>query len=373
MRTIPDEPLIRVGILTAQHIVLARYDNHTEIRDVVIGKGFHWEQKETQRFEGEMQLIAAEQGMQTAVNIVSLERYLRSVISSEMNAASPLELLKAHAIIARSWALAQLERPPHQEFDVCADDHCQRYQGIERVASLSAREAVEETRGQVLCCEDVLCDARYSKCCGGALEQFSTCWEDTDMPYLVGKRDSEIQPNNLTDVPLHTEAGARAWITASPPAYCNVKDKAVLRQVLNNYDQETVDFYRWTVRYTQGELTKLVHRFHPELGKIQNLIPLKRGVSGRIYHLRVEGTRGCVEVGKELTIRKLLSPSHLYSSAFTVDREEADFILHGAGWGHGVGLCQIGAANMAHKGMDYKTILQHYYPNTTLKTLDYAK
>ena len=372
------------------------------LMDVTIGIDFHWERNETQTFKGSLEVMRAKNGELTAVNVLDIEDYLQSVISSEMSATSHMELLKAHAVISRSWALCKIQRSlqgsafacqesegkricwygsePHEGFDVCADDHCQRYQGLRAKDHKNAIKAVQETQGEVLCQLGVrseelgvkeyeICDARFYKCCGGVTEQFETCWEDTHLDYLVKVEDNDANrslslsrgPMNLT-----TEEGARAWILSSPDAFCNTSDKKILSQVLNDYDQETIDFYRWKVVYSQDELTALVARHAPQLGKIIDLIPLKRGVSGRIYELNVVGENGSIIIGKELEIRKWLSNSHLYSSAFVVEKEGETFILYGAGWGHGVGLCHIGAAVMAEKGYTYQQILAHYYPNTII-------
>ena len=372
------------------------------LMDVTIGIDFHWERNETQTFKGSLEVMRAKNGELTAVNVLDIEDYLQSVISSEMSATSHMELLKAHAVISRSWALCKIQRSlqgsafacqesqskricwygsePHEGFDVCADDHCQRYQGLRAKDHKNAIKAVQETQGEVLCQLGVrseelgvkeyeICDARFYKCCGGVTEQFETCWEDTHFDYLVKVEDFPKERrvekgerrNDLT-----TEEDARKWIMSNPDAFCNTSDKKILSQVLNDYDQETIDFYRWKVVYSQDELTALVARHAPQLGKIIDLIPLKRGVSGRIYELNIVGENGSIIIGKELEIRKWLSNSHLYSSAFVVEKEGETFILYGAGWGHGVGLCQIGAAVMAEKGYTYQQILAHYYPNTHL-------
>ena len=376
------------------------------LMDVTIGIDFHWERNETQTFKGSLEVMRAKNGELTAVNVLDIEDYLQSVISSEMSATSHMELLKAHAVISRSWALCKIQRSlqgsafacqesegkricwygsePHDGFDVCADDHCQRYQGLRAKDHKNAIKAVQETKGLILAYKEnptpnsslltpnseyKICDARFYKCCGGITEEFETCWEDTHFDYLVKVEDNDANralrqaqgPMNLT-----TEDGAREWIMSSPEAFCNTNDKKILSQVLNDYDQETIDFYRWKVVYSQDELTALVARHAPQLGKIIDLIPLKRGVSGRIYELKVVGENESIIIGKELEIRKWLSNSHLYSSAFVVEKENNTFTLYGAGWGHGVGLCQIGAAVMAEKGYTYKEILQHYYPNTEI-------
>ncbi len=365
------------------------------LKDVVIGIGFHWERKEDQVFQGALKLIV-ENGMITAVNIIGVEDYLTSVISSEMSATASPELLKAHAVISRSWLLAQIEknkviaaanekystftetedeiirwydREDHLHFDVCADDHCQRYQGITRASANleTVKQAISETRGQVLMSGSKICDARFSKCCGGVVEEFQNCWEDIPQSYLVKLRDSE----QTKDVPdLTQEVEAVNWIYTRPEAFCNTQDKKILGQVLNNYDQETVDFYRWQVIYSQEEISALVlKRSGIDFGLIEELIPVQRGTSGRLVKLKIVGTKKALTIGKELEIRRILSTSHLYSSAFTVNRKDNTFILSGAGWGHGVGLCQIGAAVMGEKGYLYDRILLHYYVGASIETL----
>ena len=367
-----------------------------DLTDVVIGIQFHWERKENQKFKGKLKIID-EQKHLTAINILSLEDYLLSVISSEMRATSSAEFLKAHAVISRSWLLAQInkaktvrgtyssyrvdqeeyirwyDREDHMHFDVCADDHCQRYQGITRASTEMVEQAIQATRGQALTYEDKICDARFSKCCGGAFEEFQYCWEDVKHPYLVKQRDSK-KATFLPDLRIHSEA--EKWIRTSPDAFCNTKEKRILSQVLNNYDQETTDFYRWKVEYTQEELAKLIfQRSGIDYGQVIDLIPIERGTSARISKLKIIGTKKTLIIGKELEIRRTLSPSHLYSSAFVVDKTEVKngipgkFILTGAGWGHGVGLCQIGAAVMGEQGYAYDEILLHYYIGAAIEKL----
>lgn len=369
-----------------------------EVKDVVIGVGFHWERKEDQCFSGDLEIMELNGQMQV-INTLPVEDYLKSVISSEMSATASLELLKAHAVISRSWLLAQIEgkktsklpqphpdmadeyikwydHDDHEFFDVCADDHCQRYQGITRQTTATVDEAVDATRGLVLTDENgSLCDARFSKCCGGVFEEFESCWEPVHYNYLIARRDSAA-PLDFPDLRLEAEAGK--WIMSRPDAFCNTSDPAILSQVLNNYDQETKDFYRWTVHYSREELSQLIKtRTGINFGEIINLEPIERGTSGRIIKLRVTGTAKTLIIGKELEIRRSLSTSHLYSSAFTVERHDIDpatglpssFTLHGAGWGHGVGLCQIGAAVMGAEGYSYTQILNHYYPGANLTPL----
>ena len=343
-------------------------DASFELQDVTIGVNFHWERQQAQTFEGTLRIVV-EADKIVAINELPVERYLASVISSEMSATASPEFLKAHAVISRSWLLAQIEkrrqhengadnffsfikkddefirwydRDDHTIFDVCADDHCQRYQGIVHARNCHVEEAISQTRGQILTYDGEICDARFHKCCGGDTEEFQYCWEDTPKPYLVSVHDP----------------------------WCNTSDKQILSQVLNDYDQETPDFYHWTVEYTQEQLSELVNRkLKDDFGLITDLIPLERGKSGRIWKLKIVGTKKTFTIGKELEIRRALSESHLLSSAFEVEREGDRFILHGKGWGHGVGLCQIGAAVMGEQGKTYDEILLFYYRNAKIQQI----
>ena len=361
------------------------------LRNVTIGVNFHWERREDQKFEGKLKFIV-ENGALTAINVIGVEDYLTSVISSEMSATASENLLKAHAVISRSWLLAQIEknkeivaqkkeysacactddelikwydREDHVNFDVCADDHCQRYQGLTRASTKKVRDAIAQTWGEVLAYSGKICDARFSKCCGGAVEEFQHCWESVKHGYLVKLRDSE-NPADLPD--LTVEENARKWIMDSPDAFCNTTDKNILSQVLNSYDQETVNFYRWKVEYDKKELGELIlKRSGVDYGEILDLVPVERGTSGRLVRLKIVGTKKTMTIGKELEIRRTLSASHLYSSAFVVEKSGNKFILHGAGWGHGVGLCQIGAAVMGEKGYNYEQILLHYFVGASVE------
>ncbi|MBI4468363.1 MAG: SpoIID/LytB domain-containing protein [Acidobacteria bacterium] len=371
------------------------------IRDVTIGIGFHWERKEDQTFDGVLKLEARPDGTLLVINRVPLESYVTSVIASEMSATSPLELLKAHAVISRSWLLAQLSpwkvdrrtppakniphepakadpsiirwysRTDHAEFDVCADDHCQRYQGVSKVISPRVFDGVAETRGLLLTHRDEVCDARFSKCCGGLTENYAAAWENVDIPYLRGIIDAAEPPAGF-ELPLTHPENARRWILGQPEAYCNSAEASVLKRALPGFDQETRDFFRWEVTYTQEEVRGLLQkRLGMDVGAVRRLEPLERGVSGRIITLQVIGEKSSATIGKELEIRRALSLSHLYSSAFVVETEgegevPVRFLLRGAGWGHGVGLCQIGAAVMAAGGKNYRQILGHYYRGTAL-------
>lgn len=357
-----------------------------ELGNVTIGIGFHWQRLEKQRFGGRLRLVA-DGGRLHAINLIPIEQYLTSVISSEMCATSSLQLLKAHAVTSRSWLMAQLagrsaERQPrpaatpeadirwydredHRLFDVCADDHCQRYQGITRAANPAVSRAVAETEGLVLTADGRICDARFSKCCGGMTELYENCWDDTPHSYLTALADT---PDEVAPADLTREENARRWIESEPEAFCNTADAGTLRQILNSYDRETPDFYRWSVSYTADELRQLLRtKTGIDFGDIRSLTPVRRGPSGRIVTLRIEGSLRTMTVGKELEIRRILSPTHLYSSAFVVDRTESGFSLRGAGWGHGVGLCQIGAAVMGEHGYDFRQILAHYFKNAVIE------
>ena len=367
------------------------------LEDVTIGVNFHWERKEAQTFLGKLRFIVENNNI-CAINELSVETYLISVISSEMRATSSLELLKAHAVISRSWLLAQMkqrkaennnaikqpslfktdeeivrwyDREDHKHFDVCADDHCQRYQGITKAANKHVVEAIKQTAGEILTSHGEICDARYSKCCGGAVEEFQYCWENIKKPYLQALPDTMPDTTSLPN--LTNEAVARQWILSSPNAFCNTTNQKVLSQVLNDFDQETTDFYRWTQIYSQAEVKQLLEeKLAMQFGDIIDLIPMERGKSGRIYRLKIIGTQRTLIIGKELEIRRALSKSHLYSSAFIVEKADIkdgvpqQFIIKGAGWGHGVGLCQIGAAMMGVQGYCYDEILLHYYKSAEI-------
>ena len=367
-------------------------DGYFELEDVVIGINFHWERKENQRFKGGLTFMI-ENGKVVAINEIPTEAYIFSVISSEMSATASLELLKAHAVISRSWLLKPIihnehnatavlehrtddelikwyERDSHELYNVCADDHCQRYQGITRARTENVRLAIEATRGLVLTSHGQICDARFSKSCGGVSELFENCWADEHYSYLERVVDTKSAESVMITPDLTIEANAEAWIRGEYDSLCNTHDKEILSQVLNNYDQETTDFYRWKVEYTTEQLSELVaRRSGIDFGTIVTLEPVERGVSGRLTRLRIVGTKRTMVVGKELEIRRWLSESHLYSSAFVVDKTENGFKLTGAGWGHGVGLCQIGAAVMGAKGYKYDEILYHYFVDSQLNVL----
>ena len=389
-------------IYSAGEVVLKPADPATStftVRDVVIGIGFHWERKEEQVFRGGLKLIP-ENGMVRVINVVPLEDYLVSVISSEMSGDSSTALLKAHTIISRSWLLAQIEkqetlassgdtyslireseeeyirwydREDHDTFHVCADDHCQRYQGFTRAINPEVEQAVQETAGEVLVYGDRICDARFSKCCGGITETFENCWEPVVHPYLVRVEDRPLS-GEVKGPDLTLESEAVRFIREEPEAFCNTSDARLLRQVLNDYDQGSSDFYRWKKTYTQEEVAELIRKKSGfDFGQILDLVPVERGHSGRLIKLRIVGTQKTLVVGKELEIRRWLSESHLYSSAFIIEKQDIrdgvpqEFILTGAGWGHGVGLCQIGAAVMADRGYDQIAILEHYFKQSQIQ------
>lgn len=368
------------------------------LHDVTIGIQFHWERKETQVFQGNLILLTQDGSTVTAINEISLEDYLRSVVSSEMNAEAPREFLRAHAIVSRSWLGAMLDRKTtktdeeesapktapsdhekivwydredHPMFDVCADDHCQRYQGITKIITREANDAVESTRGQFLVWKSHICDARYYKACGGRTENFESAWQDTEIPYLKSISDSK------QEFPVIVfEADAEEWIQSRPEAFCNVTDDVFLKTILPSFDLETKDFFRWRVEYSREDLEKIVAKKSGiDFGRILDLVPIERGPSGRIIKLKVVGEKNTVVVGKELEIRRWLSDSHLYSSAFMVKAEKDEegiptrFVLFGAGWGHGVGMCQIGAAVMAAQGRKAESIVRHYFRGAGIKRL----
>ena len=367
-------------------------DSTFTLLNVTIGNRFHWERTEDQTFQGDLILCPRKDGTITAINEIPLEDYLTSVIFSEMNAAAPMEFLKAHAILSRSWLLAVLHRgkkaretsgpawtsvekegevirwydwEDHDLFDVCADDHCQRYQGITKIVSEQAEKAVRETLGRVITYQNEICDARYSKACGGLTEEFGTAWEDKQLPYL-----GSVSDGPLPHRPMEKEEEARRWILSVPEAYCNTKDDRLLEKILPDVDRETESFFRWTIEYSRAEIEEILReRSGFDFGTLQEIAPLRRGPSGRISRLKIVGSKRSLVLGKELEIRRWLSRSHLYSSAFVVTFEGGRVIFRGAGWGHGVGLCQIGAAVMATRGLSAEEILGHYFRGTEIKKI----
>jgi len=375
---------------------IARLGSLFHVTYVTIGIGFHWERKEEQVFQGNLILRLRKDGTIAVINEINLEDYLKSVISSEMNSEAPKEFLKAHAILSRSWLMAALhrkktshqqhvaagkitedevirwyDREDHDLYDVCADDHCQRYQGISKIISGQAEDVVHETHGVVITSGDGVCDARYSKACGGLTENFATAWDDRDAIYLTSVSDSPI-PHR----PIGCEEDAEHWIGSRPIAYCNTDDTYILEKVLPDFDRETQDFFRWKAEYSREELERILQEKSGfDFGTLQAITPLQRGPSGRISRLKLVGSKKSIIVGKELEIRRWLSKSHLYSSAFVVEAHHDEhgeitrFVFLGAGWGHGVGLCQIGAAVMASKGFMAEEILGHYFPGTKLQRL----
>jgi len=387
-------------------------DSTFTLFQVTIGITFHWERKEDQTFQGNLILKSRNNGTMAAINEIAMEDYLKSVVSSEMSGNAPMEFLKTHAIISRSWLLCSLnrkknrketltnkteminspdqfsshessfslqgkqeevmrwyEQEDHDIYDVCADDHCQRYQGVTKIISARAGESVLETCGQAITYHGEICDARYSKACGGITEAFETAWADNKVPYLISITDAKDHYQ-----PIITEENATRWILSEPDAYCNTKDTHILEKILPDFDQETKAFFRWKVAYAREELEKiLLEKSGFDFGTLKEIQPLSRGPSGRIFRLKIVGSNKSMIVGKELEIRRWLSKSHLYSSAFVVAMEYdaqgeiKNFVFHGAGWGHGVGLCQIGAAVMATKGFSVEEILEHYFPGTGIE------
>ena len=373
----------------------AARDSALRLYHVTVGNRFHWERSEDQTFQGNLILRPRQDGTIVAINEIPLEDYLTSVVSSEMSGTAPMEFLKAHAILSRSWLLAALDRKgkirekptptskitegevirwydreDHDLFDVCADDHCQRYQGILKIAK-QADEAVRETRGMVITYEDNICDARYSKACGGITEDFETAWDDQRVPYLRGISDTPIP-----HPPIVTEEEAERWVLSVPKAYCNTKDKDLLEKILPESDRKTEHLFRWMIEYSRQELEEILQeKSGYDFGTLKEIVPLRRGPSGRISRLKIVGSKISMVVGKELEIRRWLSRSHLYSSAFLVkvnynlQGEVERFTLHGAGWGHGVGLCQIGAAVMATQGCSAEQILRHYFQGIKIRKI----
>jgi stage II sporulation protein D len=371
------------------------------IKDVTIGVRFHWQRKEKQRFQGTLKLLRDKDKI-VVINIIPAEKYLTSVISSEMSAKSSLELLKSLAVVSRSWLLAQIEkssslktkkevyssesrtedefikwydREEHELFDVCADDHCQRYQGITKISTQAARQAVEETYGLVLLYNNKICDTRFSKSCGGISESFQNVWEPEVHEYLTSVIDYKYEPESY-NLDFSVERNAKRWIHGNPPAYCNTNSEKILSQVLLEYDRETKDFFRWQVAYSQSEISELILKNSSiDFGEIIDLIPVQRGDSSRLIKLKIVGSKKELVIGKELEIRRILSSTHLYSSAITIEKQNVDnnipgkFIIYGAGWGHGVGLCQIGAAVMAEKGHSFDEILLHYFRKARLNKI----
>ncbi|HEY6906705.1 MAG TPA: SpoIID/LytB domain-containing protein [Ignavibacteriaceae bacterium] len=371
------------------------------IKDVTIGVKFHWQRKEKQRFQGTLKLLKSKDKI-VVINLIPVEKYLSSVISSEMSAKSSLQMLKSLAVVSRSWLLAQIEksksikikkevyssesrtdsefvkwydREEHELFDVCADDHCQRYQGISKISTQAARQAAAETFGLVLVYNNKICDARFSKSCGGITEAFHNVWEPQVHEYLTSVIDYKYEPENFNP-DFSNERNAQKWIKGNPPAYCNTTDEKILSQVLIDYDRETKDFYRWRVDYSQSEIAELISKNSGiDFGEIMDLIPVERGDSSRLIKLKIVGSKKELIVGKELEIRRLLSVNHLYSSAIIIEKQDVynkipgKFVLYGAGWGHGVGLCQIGAAVMAEKGHSFDEILLHYFRNAKLNKI----
>lgn len=364
------------------------------VHNVPIGRSFHWERYENHRYLGSFKIISEEDDKITLINVIPLEDYLESVIRSEMSENASIELLKAQAIVARSWTLAQMkkggrksvsekrkngeilrwyERDGHLNYAFCNDDHCQRYHGIGKAQSIKAHEAIRLTRGLALVGQNGVCDARYSKSCGGRTEFFYNVWGKDEEQCLTSVEDYDY-PTEFSEEDLSVEENARKWILSEPEAFCNTKDEKILSSVLVGFDRETKDFYRWKVEYTQSELSELIRKnMKRDYGEILDLIPVERGASGRLVKLKIVGSKREIVIGKELEIRKTLSESHLYSSAIIIEKKNVingvpqNFVIYGAGWGHGAGMCQIGAAVMGEKGYKFDEILAHYFPATKIK------
>jgi len=365
-------------------------DSFFSLFNVTIGNRFHWERAEDQTFQGDLILRLCKDATICAINEIPPENYLTSVISSEMNPDTPMEFLKAHAILSRSWLLAALnrkkkvnqmsistenispgevirwyDRQDHVLFDVCADDHCQRYQGIKKTVSTQTGEAVRQTDGMVMIFQEEVCDARYSKACGGITENFDTAWNNKQVPYLTSISDAPFLHRQIK-----TEEEASRWILSNPEAYCDTTDESLLKKILLGFDRETKTFFRWRIEYSRTELEEILREKSGfDFGTLKEIIPLHRGPSGRISRLKIVGSKKTMVVGKELEIRRWLSRTHLYSSAFIVTADAERFIFHGAGWGHGVGLCQIGAAVMAIQGFSAEEILRHYFTGVEIKKI----
>lgn len=367
-----------------------------EVSNVKIGIDFHWERTQTQKFKGALKLIVENENIRL-INVVGVEDYLLSVISSEMSEKASEEFLKAHSVISRSWVLSKInknsafgntlkakenleneiikwyDQDDHTNFDVCADDHCQRYQGLPEEISEKLLNIIDQTWGEVLFYDGEICDARFSKCCGGVSESFSSCWDDKDYPYLKPIVDnlSEGVNRDVQILNLKDEICFEKWVMSRPKTFCNVDlslADGILSRIMNNYDCETKDFYRWKVEYSKDELSELVkEKSGEDYGEIIDIIPILRGDSGRLIKIKIVGTKSTKIIGKELEIRRTLSKTHLFSSAFIVKKENDKFVFYGAGWGHGVGLCQIGAAIMGENGYSYKEILAHYYKGAEIK------
>jgi len=394
----PDEPGGRILLSSEGSTVLTPIESGSffTLGNVPVGLGFHWRTTENLDYSGELQFQTTPESHLLVVNRIDLEEYLESVVASEMSPRAPLSFLEAHAVVARSWVLAQLNRPSlpvgerkpegvdrwewrdredHDSFDLCADDHCQRYHGLKRKTTGTPALAVGNTKGMILWCENSVVDARFSKCCGGISDIYETAWGNLSPPGLISILDTDVSPFPFR-YPLADKESVSQWIRSSPDVFCRVVDRSLWERLSPNIDRSTTDFFRWQVAYSQEQLSSLIeNNTGAGLGPIRSLRPIKRGPSGRIYLLEINGERDSVRIGKELLIRKILSDTHLRSSAFliTTDGREDDFpkrfTLDGAGWGHGVGLCQIGAGAMASKGYEWRAILAHYFPNSYLRTI----
>jgi SpoIID/LytB domain protein len=337
--------------------------------DVPVGTGYHWEQKEDRTYPETMIFLLDVNGKLAAVNAVPVETYLEGVVPSEMHPNFPEEALKAQAVAARSKALANLGLVHSADpFDFCSDVHCQVYGGLSKTAA-SANRAVKKTAGLVLWEGGKIIDAVYGGVCGGHTEDVDKAWRTAPKRHLQGIADGPRQLKRYE--PLDDESNVRSWIQDSPPSYCNTLTGS-LPDALNY----TKKYFRWEVTLPQDELrSQIERRLGRNLGAVRDLIPISRGVSGRITKLKIVGTNGEQIVEGELNVRKCLSSTTLWSSCFIVERKDGgsappeSFTLRGAGWGHGIGMCQTGAAIMALKGYGFDRILKHYYKNVRIKKL----
>lgn len=344
--------------------------SHITVSNIMIGIQFHWQKHEDLDYRGIIEVGFNNQGKLVVINEIDLENYLVSVNSSEMTSDCPIGLLESQTVVARNTVLATMGKHHYNtNFHLCSDDHCQCYHGKKREQQVS-RQAVENTWGRILLHGDEICDARYSKICGGIMEDYRYVWENRDIPYMVSGIDSDEEIN----YPANTEETAKELIDTSLPAYCNTDLHKLPENLANLYS--TQNLFRWEVTYPREELESLIsEKTGKDIGELQDIIPLERGDSGRLIYINLVGSDKTLKIGKELEIRRVLSKSHLYSSCFYVRKEMGTdgkvsrFILKGAGWGHGVGLCQVGATVMASKKIPYQKILEHYYKNTNLVSL----
>ncbi len=336
-----------------------RQDSPFYLHDIPIGRGFHWERHERLSYRGELHLFASRGDGLTAMNRIPLETYIRSTVFSEMGPDLPDAFLAAQAVAARSTVLATANRHHRGEgFHLCNDDHCQCYQGVLREPQVIS-PALGETEGEILVSNGRPVDARYAKCCGGVSETYEAVWGGEGHPYFISRPCGEFETADLTQ-----EQNMQEFLSQRAPAFCNDE----LHAYPERWREES--YFRWQREYNASELQTLIEaKVGIEVGTVRELRPIKRGASGRILILEIVGSKQTLRIYRELEIRRVLFLSHLPSSCFIVETEGKGpdkFRLIGAGWGHGVGLCQLGAAAMAHKGRSKQRILEHYYPETKL-------